>query len=538
MGPEVTDPGPDREAPVPGRAPHDDLLRIEHLSKTFPGQKALDDMHLGLRPGEVHALVGPNGSGKSTLIKVLSGFHDADPGAEASWAGEPFELGSDGLASGRLRFVHQDLGLVAELNAIDNIALVHGYRHRTALGTINWRREATRVRAMLARLGVEDLDVRREVRDGTPVDRASIAIAGALEGLSPGEGVLVLDEPTASLPPAEVKRLFGIVRELVAAGTSVLYVSHRMDEIFEIADRVTVLREGRHVATREVAELRPRELSELLVGHKVEEWKPRERRVEVGAAGPVLSVSRLRSTFVVDVSFEVGAGEILGFAGLLGSGREEIPYAVAGALTPAAAGTFTIGGNEVRKLDPRKAQALGIAFVPADRAVEGSVADFNVTENITLPRLESFTRGGVIEPGRERAEVAEWFERLDIQPRVPRKPFPELSGGNQQKAVVARALRLEPSVLVLAEPTAGVDVGARQLIYQLVRDIADSGVGVLVSSSDVEDLISLCDRVIVLADGRAVDELESRQMTQANLLQGMEGAAKETSTQTKHGSPR
>jgi ribose transport system ATP-binding protein len=535
MGREVTGPGPDREAPVPPRAPRDALLRIEHLSKNFPGQQALDDVHLELRAGEVHALVGPNGSGKSTLIKVLSGFHDADPGAEATWGGEPFELGSDGLDSGRLRFVHQDLGLVAELNAIDNIALVHGYQSRTALGTINWRREAVRVRAMLARLGVEDLDVRREVRDGTPVDRASIAIAGALEGLSPGEGVLVLDEPTASLPPAEVKRLFAIIRELVAAGTSVLYVSHRMDEIFEVADRVTVLREGRHVATRELSELRPRELSELLVGHAVDEQKPRTRAPGEGGV-PALRVAGLRSTFVDDVSFEVGAGEILGFAGLLGSGREEIPYAVAGALTPPADGTFTVAGTEARRLDPRKAQSLGIAFVPADRAAEGSIADFSVAENITLPRLDPFTHGGVIEAGRERAEVGAWFERLDIQPRVPSRPFPQLSGGNQQKAVVARALRLEPSVLVLAEPTAGVDIGARQLIYQLVRDIADSGVGVLVSSSDVEDLISLCDRVIVLAEGRVVGELEAQQMTQANLLQGMEGSADvETST---HGSDK
>jgi ribose transport system ATP-binding protein len=500
-----------------------ELLRIDHLSKTFPGQMALDDMHLELRTGEVHALVGPNGSGKSTLIKVLSGFHDPDPGAEASWQGEPFELGSDGPATGRLRFVHQDLGLIAELNAIDNIALIHGYRHRTALGTINWRREAARVRGMLARLGVDDLDVRREVRDGNPVDRASIAIAGALDGLDPGEGVLVLDEPTASLPPAEVKRLFAIVRELVAGGTSVLYVSHRMDEIFDIADRVTVLREGRHIATREVADLRPRELSELLVGHAVEEWVPRER-VAAADEKPLLSVTDLRSTFVDGVSFDLGPGEVLGFAGLLGSGREEVPYAVAGALSPPAAGAFELSGRKAERLDPGKAQELGIAFVPADRAAEGSVAEFSVAENITLPRLGRFVRAGVLDRGEERADVERWFERLDIQPPVPNKPFPQLSGGNQQKAVVARALGLEPSVLVLAEPTAGVDVGARQLIYRLVRDIAESGVGVIVSSSDVEDLISLCDRVIVLAEGEMVGELRATQMTQPNLLRAMEGA--------------
>jgi ribose transport system ATP-binding protein len=504
-----------------------DLLRIEHLSKTFPGQKALDDMHLELRAGEVHALVGPNGSGKSTLIKVLAGFHDPDPGAAGYWRGEPFALGSAGLGGDRLRFVHQDLGLVEELNAIDNIALVHGYQHRTVLRTIDWRREAERARRLLGRLGIEDFDVFRPVSKGTPVDRASIAIARALDGLHAGEGVLILDEPTASLPPAEVKRLFAIVRELVAGGTSVLYVSHRLDEIFELAERVTVLREGRHVATRQVAELKPRELSALLVGHAVDDLAPRERPPETGQ-DPVLTVSGLRSTFVADLSFTVAPGEVLGFAGLLGSGREEVPYAVAGALTPPAAGTFRVRGKEASRLDPGRAQRLGIAFVPADRAREGSVAEFTVAENITLPKLSSYTRAGVLDSGRERGEVGDWIARLDIRPPVPARRFPQLSGGNQQKAVVARALGLEPAVLVLAEPTAGVDVGARQLIYRLVRSTAESGLGVLVSSSDVDDLMNLCDRVIVLHNGRAVRELAQHQMTQANLLHAMEGADHET----------
>ena len=512
------------------------VLQIEHLSKTFPGTRALDDMSLELRAGEVHALVGPNGSGKSTLIKILAGFHEPDPGAVGHWRGERIALGGAGVAADRLRFVHQDLGLVEELNAVDNIALVHGYQHRTPLGTIAWGAEAARAQELLARLGVTDVDVFSPVSKATPVDRTSIAIARALDGLEPGDGVLVLDEPTASLPPAEVKRLFAIVGELVAAGTAVLYVSHRMDEIFELADRVTVLREGRHVATRAVAGLAPRELSTLLVGHEIADAPPSARPAAAVGEEPALEVRGLTASFIDGLSFAVAPGEIVGFAGLLGSGREEIPYAVAGALSPPASGAVRVRGVEVSALDPGEAQRHGIAFVPADRAREGSIGDFTVAENITLPRLSSFLRGRVLDAGRELGEVQRWIERLDIRPPLPGKRFPQLSGGNQQKAVVARALGLDPAVLVLAEPTAGVDIGARQLIYQLVRSTAESGLGVLVSSSDVEDLIALCDRVLVLREGRIVGELSPRQMTQANLLHAMEGADDEIGIE--NGSPQ
>jgi ribose transport system ATP-binding protein len=503
------------------------LLSIEHLSKTFPGQVALRDVSLELRPGEVHALVGPNGSGKSTLIKLLASFHQPDPGAEVQWQGRRVDSLGD-LDTRQLRFVHQDLGLVAELNAIDNFALVHGYAQRTRLGAIDWRRAAARAEELLTRLGVDDLDVWKPVGQYTPVERASVAIARALDGLQAGEGALVLDEPTASLAPVEVSRLFAIVRRLAAAGTSVLYVSHRLDEIFEIADRVTVLREGRRVATREVSELDQRELASLLVGHEIAELTRDARPLPSAGAEPSIAVQGLSSKLVREMSFEVGQGEIVGLAGLLGSGREEVPYAVAGALTPPAAGTFSVRGKVASKLDPRSAQGLGIAFVPADRGAEGSIADFNVAENITLPQLNRFTRSGLIDSRRERAEVQGWIERLDIRPPLGTKPFPLLSGGNQQKAVVAKALALEPALLVLAEPTAGVDIGARRLIYRLVHKAAAGGLGVLVSSSDVEDLISLCDRVIVLRDGREVRQLSGSELTQSSLLHAMEGSQQTT----------
>jgi len=506
-------------APMPEPGP---LLHIEHLSKTFPGQRALDGMHLDVRPREVHALVGPNGSGKSTLIKVLAGFHQPDPDPVASWGGEPFDLGAPADADGRLRFVHQDLGLVAELNAIDNVALVRGYGRRTPVGTIHWRDQSARVTGLLARLGVE-LDVFKPVGQCTPVERASIAIARALEGLEPSSGLLVLDEPTAALPPVEVRKLFDIVRELVASGMSVLYVSHRLDEIFDIADRVTVIREGRHVATRDVADLAPKELASLLVGHAVDDVVRHERTDALRDAPPALTVDGLASAFVDDLSFAVGRGEILGFAGILGSGREEIPYAVAGALSPPAGGVFHVAGRRATGLDPLAAMELGIAFVPADRAAEGSLADFTVGENITLPTIGRHVRAGRISHRRELAAVRDWIARVEVVPPVPARPFPTLSGGNQQKAIVAKALALEPVVLVLSEPTAGVDVGARSVLYELIRREARDGLGVVVSSSDVEDLVNLCDRVIVLRDGRAVRELGAGEISQASLLHAMEG---------------
>jgi ribose transport system ATP-binding protein len=502
------------------------LLRIENLSKTFGGTRALIDASLDVRENEIHALVGQNGSGKSTLIKALAGYHHPDQGARAWFAGDPFELGS-GLQHGhdRLRFVHQDLGHVLELDVIDNLALRHAYV-RGRLGNIRWAEQERTARGLLSRFGV-DLDLRRPLAEATPVERVVVAIVAALQGWDGGHGVLVLDEPTAVLPPHEVAQLFELIGEVRRRGASVLYVSHRIDEIFQLADRVTVLRGGRVVTTEEVATLTPRALASLMVGADVDP----DFRAEVPAASSapaVLEARDLRGRYLRGVSFTLHAGEVLGVAGLAGSGSEELPYAVAGAAGRAASGQLRLPGRGGGQwLDIARSGLTGLALVPADRAREGVIAEFGVAENLTLPILGRLRMGFAHSRSREAALVRDWVERLQIRTAGPDAPISTLSGGNQQKVVMARCLALEPSVLVLCEPTAGVDIATRIALYELIAQQAERGLGVIVSSTDTGDLLAMCTRVLVFRDGAVARELSGNQITQATLHHAIEGTDKE-----------
>ena len=365
------------------------VLRVEHVSKTFPGTRALTDVSLEVRPGEVHALVGSNGSGKSTLIKILAGYHAPDAGAIATIDGEPFELGRG--THPRLRFVHQDLGLVLQLNAMDNIALrgafVTGLSRR-----IKWRDQERATHELLSRFSVE-LDVHRPLSEAAPVERTVVAIAAALEGWAGGRGVLVLDEPTAVLPPEEAERLFVIVRELKRAGTSVLYVSHRMNEIFDLADRVTVLRNGRVVATRDVGDVDARQLANLMAGEDVD---PDYRAlVPASREDPlVLELREVRGRWLRDADLDVRRGEILGIAGFSGSGAEELVRTVVGANDARVSGWIRMPQRSSRWLDISRAEGFDIPLVPADRARDGIVAEFSVKENMTLSVLGRWAGGG------------------------------------------------------------------------------------------------------------------------------------------------
>jgi len=501
------------------------LLEIRGLSKTFGGTRALADVDLDVRADEIHALVGTNGSGKSTLIKTLAGYHHPDPGASARFAGEPFGLGSDRQhGHDRLRFVHQDLGHVLELDVIDNLALRHSYV-RGKLGNIRWPEQERAARELLDRFGI-DMDLHRPLADATPVQRVVVAIVAALQGWESGQGVLVLDEPTAVLPPHEVAQLFELVGEVRRAGASVLYVSHRMDEIFELADRVTVLRGGRVVATEEVASLTPRTLASLMVGDEVDpEFRAEIPRVP--DAPVVLEAADLHSRYLNGVSFRLHEGEVLGVAGLAGSGSEQLPYAVAGALGREASGKLRLASDGGRWRDLTDGGLTGLALVPADRAREGVVAEFGVAENLTLPILDRLRSGFGHSKARETALAHDWIERLQIRTAGHDAPISTLSGGNQQKVVMARCLALEPSVLALCEPTAGVDIGTRIAIYELVAEQAARGLGVIVSSTDIGDLLAMCTRVLVMRDGVVARELDGHQVTQTILLHAIEGTDEE-----------
>ncbi|MFM9695906.1 sugar ABC transporter ATP-binding protein [Streptomyces europaeiscabiei] len=500
------------------------VLRVAALSKRFGGTQALKDVDLEVAPGEIHALIGPNGSGKSTLIKILAGYHHAEPGAVAELDGEPFDLDQvTASRHDRLRFVHQELGLVGELSAVDNLALSRGFA-RTALGNIRWPEMERRTTALVERFGL-GIDVRRPLTTATPVQRAVVAIAAALQGWEGRRGVLVLDEPTAVLPPGEVARLFDIVREIRDAGAGVLYVSHRMDEIFALADRVTVIRGGRRIATRRVDELTPRSLAELMAGEETEtDHRPAHRPGADGADEAVLEVRDLRAGPLRGIGFDLARGERLGITGLVGSGHEIVPYAVCGAHPGRVSGRLRLPERSARWTDARHAGGLGLPLVPADRASEGVIGDFSVGENLTLPLLDRLrARGGRLHRHRESALAEDWIERVGVRTAGRGARVTTLSGGNQQKVVMARCLAQRPPVLALCEPTAGVDIATRLQLYDLIERQAGEGMGVIVSSSDTQDLLALCTRVLVVRDGRIARELVGRDITEPALVHAMEG---------------
>lgn len=496
------------------------VLDVVSLSKTYPGQVALANASLRVMPGEVHALVGQNGSGKSTLIKLLGGYVKADHGDEVFIGGERVDLWSlDREMRRRIRIVHQDLGLVPTLSTVDNLGLGRGY-HTGTVGNIQWRREVARAQELLLGFGLAP-DVRQPVAALSAAERAAVAIVRALQDWdSSRSGLLVLDEPTASLNRGEVDALFREVRRVAAQGAGVLFVSHMIDEVLELADRVTVLRDGRVVAAGVPAsELDETRLVELIVGRPVGELFPDTDHV---SGRPVLEAEMVFGLTLRGVSLKIREGEVLGVAGLVGSGREEIAGALFGA-TPRFAGKVLLDKRKVFAT-PLDSIRAGVAFVPADRKSLGLDLEERLHEHVPLPRLGPLQRRGRLQHRQARRDAAEWIERLEVQPPLLDRRMEKFSGGNQQKAVLARWLRTEPRVLLLDEPTQGVDVGAKASIYRQVRTAADGGMAVLVASSDAEELVHLCDRVLVFRSGTVAVELRGSSLTEERLIAETLGA--------------
>lgn len=508
------------------------LLRVANVSKSFPGQRALDDVELEVAAGEVHALVGQNGSGKSTLIKILTEYHRPDPGARAWVRGEATSF-HDLAGTVPIRAVHQDLGIIGGLNAVDNIAIGAGYVKST-LGNVNWRRQRGRTADLLSRIAVDEVDITRPLDQAPPLHRTVVAIARVMDAWDGRTGILILDEPTSALPDYEVDRLLAIVRELRTTGVSVLYVSHALDEIVDVADRVTVLKEGRRVATRQVAGLGERGLMSLMLGEealadldRAESAQSSARRDATVSGGPaVLEVERLCGVDLAGVSFSAGSGEVLGVAGLLGSGHLEIAYIIGGAQR-GRGGRLRVADRafDPTAISPAAATRLGVGFVPPDRAREGAIAQLPVGTNVSLPALRRFRRAGRIHRRAERSYVGERIRDLEVVPADPAMKVESLSGGNRQKVVLAKWLGIATKVLVLAEPTVGVDVGAKMNIYQRIRRAAADGLTVIVCSTDVTDLVAACDRVLALSDGLISAELSGPELTEQNILRAISTAS-------------
>jgi ribose transport system ATP-binding protein len=477
-------------------------LAVRGLSKTFGATRALRNVGFAIARGEVHALVGQNGCGKSTLIKILAGFHEPDVPTTVLVNGTKLSLGDQVASHGAgLRFVHQDLGIVPMLDSLDNMALGFGYSTGVG-GRVRWRAQARKVREALAELGY-DFDVRTPLADLAPVERTAVAIARALQGIEAGLSLLVLDEPTATMPQPEVERLFAIIRLLRSRGVSILYVSHHLDEVYELADRVTVFRDGQLVATERVKDLPRKRLVELMVGDVPDRAVVVRKQASDAIA---ISLRGFGGKIIRDLDLDVHAGEVVGIAGITGSGREEFCETLFGGRQ--RSGEVTVDGSGIEPLRPDAMVAHKVGLVPAKRRDEALVVQMTVRENFTLPDVSQFWRHLLFGHSRERREVARLVKQMGVKTPGTEAGIDALSGGNQQKVVVGRWLRLKPSVLLLDEPTQGVDIRAKSDIHALIDDAAADGSAVIVASSDEAELERLCDRVLILRRGKVCVELK------------------------------
>ncbi|GAA2761422.1 sugar ABC transporter ATP-binding protein [Streptomyces paradoxus] len=494
-------------------APEPPLLSMSGITKSFPGVRALDGVDLDVQAGEVHCLLGQNGAGKSTLIKVLAGAHQPDTGT-IRWRGEEVTLRSP-IAAMRLGIatIYQELDLVEHLSVAENVHLGH---EPTAAGfVVRGKAAKASTAALLKRLGHAEIDPARLVGELSAAQQQIVSMARAL---SHDVRLIVMDEPSAALDPDEVDNLFRIVGDLTAAGVAVVYISHRLEEIRRIGDRVTVLKDGRAVANGLPAKSTPtREVVALMTGRNVEYVFP-GRPVSPPPGEPVLTVRGLsRQGEFEPFDLDVRPGEIVGLAGLVGSGRSEILETVYGARKPTT-GQVRVGGKALKPGSVRAAVRAGLGLAPEERKAQGLLMLESVTRNVSVSSMSRFSRAGWIDRGAELGAARAATRELSLRPDNPSVPVRTLSGGNQQKAVLARWLLRGCKVLLLDEPTRGVDVGARAELYAVIRRLADEGLAVLLVSSEVPEVLGLADRVLVLREGRVVHTAPARELDEHRVL--------------------
>lgn len=489
-----------------------DLLDLQGVSKTFGDTTVLKDLTMKLAAGEILAIVGQNGSGKSTLIKTLSCFQSPDSGSIITAWGQPLNRSMVGRPSQGLHFIHQDLALTGDLTTIENLNLVKKKGFGGVLPT-HKREEIPRAQKLLAQFG-GSFDVTVPVSQLAPSEQALVAIARAFDGWDNADNVLVLDEPTASLHPEEARPIFTAMRNLAAGGTGVILVSHRLNEVVATADRVLVLRDGATVTQLSRGEFDERDLVELMSGTGSTRVSPAPR---IAGGRTRLQLDRLAGAHVKGAELRVAAGEIVGVTGLIGSGRDELAGLIFGSIRPAG-GTVRVDDHPVSSGSIAASMSAGIGYVPADRKKAGIIAEMYQSENMTLSALAPLrSLIGTISGREESDETMKWIEALDIRPRDPKKQIGLMSGGNQQKVVLSRWLRRSPKVLVLDEPTQGVDVAAKRVIHRHVADLAASGSAVVVCSSDLEELMELCHRVLVFREGEIVADLDQSELSESRL---------------------
>lgn len=490
------------------------LLQADHITKRFPGTLALSEAQFELRPGEIHALIGENGAGKSTLMKILSGVYTADSG-QIRLEGRPIAPASprEALALG-IAIVHQELSVVRPLTVAENI--FPGRLPQTRWGFVKFNQLFEAARRVLQNLEVE-IDPRALMETLSIANQQIVEIAKAL---SLNCKVLILDEPTSALTEREVEILMRLLRRLAAEGKGIIYISHKLGEIFSLADRVTVLRDGHYIGTRVIKETTPDEVIRMMVGRELSDFYP-PKNPQRGA--PILEVRGLqRPGQTTSASFQLFAGEVLGLAGLIGSGRSELARCIFGA-DPRAAGEIILDGKPVTIRSPWDAIRHGIGYLPEDRKAAGLFLDMAVKLNIESSNLRNVTQGGFISGSRERQLAEQYVRQLNISTPSIEQEVRRLSGGNQQKTLVAKWLAIRPRILIVDEPTRGVDVGAKREIHYLLRELAQNQVGVIMISSELPEVLGMSDRILVMHDGQIAAELDGSTATEERIMTAASG---------------
>ncbi|MEM7738321.1 MAG: sugar ABC transporter ATP-binding protein [Deinococcota bacterium] len=488
----------------------DPLLQIQNISKNFPGVKALDNVSFDVHPGDVHVLMGENGAGKSTLMKILSGAYQPDEGS-LTLAGEqvsfrdPIQARDHGIG-----MIYQELTVLPNLSVGRNIML--GQEPMTALWQVNWRKLYADAQAVLDELDLT-LDVRAPLQTLNIAQRQMVEIARAVKQRPQ---LMIMDEPTSALGKHEEEVLFALIDRLKARGVSIIYISHRMDEVFRLADTITVLRDGQHIATRPAGEFSRESLIELMVGRNVDVGRHEGEHQGTGEAR-VTAANLSVTNALHNITFNLHAGEVLGVAGLVGAGQTQLAELLFGLRQPDA-GTLSLDGQPINLPSPQAAIHAGIAYVPEDRKDLGLVLMMSVQNNLTLAGLEQHTKAGLLNLRALKTSAQTWVERLGIRTASLGQQVDSLSGGNQQKVVLAKWLSLQPRVLILNEPTRGIDVGAKVDVHKLIRDIAASGVAVLMISSELPEVLSVSDRIMVMWQGQVTDILPAEGATEEQVL--------------------
>lgn len=485
------------------------LLSVDGISKSFPGVKALDNVSFQVRPGTVHALCGENGAGKSTLMKIINGIYQPDSGTIVVRGDEvriknPLEARSHGIA-----MIAQELNYVPEMTVAESFFLG---RLPTRRGMINWRQIRQEARRLLDAEGL-DFPLNRRLSTLTVSGIQTLEITRAIHHSA---DVLIMDEPTSAIAHKEVEALFGKIRELRDQGKSIVYISHKMNEVFELADDITVLRDGSVVSTQAATQIRPAEVIAQMVNRDLDHQSYPKEPVAVGDT--VLRANGLSSEHMFDdINLHIRAGEIVGLAGLIGAGRSEVARAIFG-LDPLDAGTVEIDGRPVTITNPRSAIESGLAMSSEDRRLMGIVPELSIKKNATLAALKKVVYGGFTHSKKEDALVDEYFEKMNVKAPSKETRISALSGGNQQKVLLARWLISDPKVMLLDEPTRGIDVGAKVEIYRIMTGLARQGRGILMISSELPELIGMCDRIYVMSAGRMTAELTRSQFSQETIL--------------------